>query len=374
MGILDAPALSPADAQTKYIGKDLPTNAGTRTKFYNPQTNVYNKKASNTRKLRSKLATAYAGAGLAKLGFIGDSKTAGQSVAYSTESWPMRLRAMLIAQGHTSGGGVVIGNNNYVPGDSRWTFTGAWVRNTVDKPSATINVSGATALFTSDSAGTIVDIHTYGTTAAFTYSIDGAAAVTITPNGTSALQTITVTGLANTTHTVLITTTSSATTFITDAGVRNTTGLWIANLAIGGSKSSDWNSSAYYQNRYLASNLGLDVAFISLGANDARNSVSPATYKTNMQGLIGALQAGGTEIHLVVQTPPNTATITAALWDSFVSAQYDLADQYDVPLVDLSHRYGSWVTANALGLFTDDLHENKAGYTMNAVGVKALLD
>lgn len=366
--------MAKADAAKKYGAKDLPLNAGTRARFYNPQTNVYNKKASNTRKLRAKLSTAYAGAGLAKLGFIGDSKTAGQSVAYSTESWPMRLRAMLINQGHTAGGGIVTGNNNYVPGDSRWTFTGAWVRNAVDKPSATINTSGATALFTSDVTGTIVDIYTYGTTAPFTYSIDGGAAVTISPNGSSALQTITVTGLANTTHTVLITTTSTSTTFVTGVGVRAATGLWVANLAVGGSKSSDWNSSAYFQNRHLASNLGLDVAFISLGANDARNSGTIANYKTNMQGLIAALQAGGTEIHLVVQTPPNTATITAALWDSYVAAQYDLADQYDVPLVDLTHRYESWATANALGLFTDDLHENKAGYAMNAAGVKALLD
>ncbi len=49
------------------------------------------------------------------------------------------------------------------------------------------------------------------------------------------------------------------------------------------------------------------------------------------------------------------------LWDAYRNAYYEVADEQDVPLLDLGGAWKDFATANALGMFADVIHPGNRG-------------
>lgn len=379
MGILDTP-VTPNSIGA--VAKSLPTAAGTRAKRFNAELSLYNATPANMRGFRNALAKARAG-GLVTLSFLGDSKiaglgtNAGASVS-GANSMPGCFRTALAGRGYPiAGTGPVFPFSNPAFGtaDSRYTFTGTWsaVGGTPNVNFRTATATGSTATFTSDLAGTVMEIRSLSNSAPFTYSIDGGAAVTVTPSGTSVIHTTTVTGLTNTAHTIVFTSTTASSTYLLSMNVRQATGLQVANHGISGSNTTHWIVTIWYQAKAVAESLPSDGVFLSLGTNDSGTGVATADFKTNISTIVNAQKALGRPVMLILPTAPAAAHVAYPNWPAYVTAHYDLADSLDVPLLDLTDVQGTQAQALASGMFYDDVHEKEAGYALNAASLLGAL-
>lgn len=341
---------------------------GTRLNHYSASTNFYNLKSSNTHRLRAGIGKAHAGDGLSHQIFIGDSETTyylgpAEGAAH-LHMWPLIMRAQLANMGVNIGGTGAVPIANAGSGaiylDPRWTLTGTWTNSTTYLQASAI---GVTATFTSDVAGTVVDLSYLNTSAAFTVKIDAGSAVTVTPTGASTIGHYTVTGLSNATHTVLVTTTTSSLTYLLGCSVNQTSGLIFDNLALLGAYASipgggdGWSNTAggitkLYQSRIgqLPAGVTPDCVWIALGVNDIDNGVSDAAISTALTTIRN--QFPNSDCILIAQY--QTSAISSSAWGVFVSILYDLADTLDVPLLDLYDRSGGYTTANANGLMASD--------------------
>lgn len=370
-----------ADVAGKYNFSGIPTAAGGRSKPYDKARALYNYKGSNSFEIRAALANALAGVSLATALFCGDSKTAGfgTNAAVSinaARSMPGWFRQLMQGRGYPiAGTGLVFCNQNpgQGTGDTRWTFSAGWTVTGNDKHWAQANSAGRTATFVSEVPGTVVEVYALSNNAGFQYSIDGGAAVNVTPSGTDALHVTTVTGLADTVHTVVVTTTASTATYLVGACVRRATGLQVTNAGISGSVTDGLTATQWYLAGGISQRVPATFAFFSLDTNDARAPIAAATYRTKYQALIQTHISLGRQCVMILQSPVATNQVSSALWDQYVAAQYDIADALDIPLIDLTDIYGTWAAANAKGLFFDELHEKEAGYGVNAGAVVSAL-
>jgi lysophospholipase L1-like esterase len=243
--------------------------------------------------------------------------------------------------------------------DPQWTYTGTWIK---FNPGATDRTclyqsssAGGTGTFTSANAGTIVELWYSNASAAFNVTIDGGAPVTITPAGGTTIGKYQVTGLADTTHTVLATRTGGP-IYLTAATVRKASGVSVGSFGLGGARLSDTNLSQPYDLRSVTLGWAPHLVVIGFMTNEAYTSISAATYKTNLQSAITAFSGAGVDILLIAQIPAASLTLT-----DYRTALYELADANDIPVLDLFERWGSYTTVNALGMMFDGFHPSAIG-------------
>lgn len=355
---------SVADAATlsaTYAPGSVPSIiTGTHTKGYDQKRNLYNLQPKHLRKTRSQLAAARAGLGLCKISILGDSTDAGETATpFGTNAPPVRFRNALKDVGYpVAGTGLVLNRNGASGNDSRWGASGTWTTYTQIFDYATTD--GNTKTFTSDLPGTVVEV-TYNSSnvGTFEVQIDGGAIDTVTIDGVPENKTWTKTGLANTTHTVVVRHKSSTLgILLSGVCVRATTGLLVSSYGVGGSKSAEWeaNSGVGYAN--VAKTYGADLYILNVLTNDVTQAVTAATYKTNMQSIITRLVATGADLLLVSNVPRGDANSDTAHRIKL----YELADENDLPLLDLGDRWGTHAIASTLGMMSDYAHPNAKGY------------
>lgn len=363
--IADPTSVTAGQLSATYASAGLPAHAGPRAGRYFPEIGAYNWKTSNTKKFRAGIGRARSG-GLCVMSAITDSEGAGWGASTWQQSWPMLVRNALLARGVTAAGEgyvtVSAGDN-----DTRTSVSGSWAsgNNGVRPWTAT----GATLTHNADLPGTVVKVFYKNTSGTFTVKIDGGAAVTVTPDGTSTLGTYTVSGLSDSKHTIVITTTSAAGA-LTGIAVERSTGLRINQLAAPGSRASSWTPTGPFDYLYNIANVAHggvspDIAFIGLGVNDWSIGKTPvATYKQQMTDLRNSGLLASADVVLVAMAQPTQNNSTVAEWEAYVSGMYDLADALDVPLIDAyAAVFGTDVQARALGVTSGDgVHPNAAGY------------
>lgn len=345
----------------------LPAYAAPRTNPYDPSGCAYNVKASNTRRLRADLGRARAGTGLCHLVAVGDSTTdaaAGGGALNHLGMWPLAARDQLGGAGFplagsgvvpsSGGGGGVEGLHPY------WTVTGPWI-NTSGNYSR-VGQAGATATFTSGVEGTQLDLWYMGTSGAFTITVDGGAPITPARSGSNIVNRHTITGLPDTTHTLVLTTGAADAVYLCGAAVTRASGLAVSNLAIfGSSATTTWqgigNTTSATVRATMADNLApASAVFTALGVNDIDGGATPADTRTAIEALL--TRWPDTDHVLVLEAEPGPSI--GAAWDAWASELYDLADAMDVPLLDFTARTGGNVEATANGLMGDTLHPNPA--------------
>lgn len=349
----------------------LPSQAAT-ARTYDQRLNLYNLKPSHFRKTRAKLAAAEVG-GLANIACLGDSITAGQGATMSTESWPVVMRNLLTASGvlTSNGTGIVLSNNGDSGFDPRTSRTGSWTKfvNGSDRTVLTYATGGSTYTFTSDVAGTDVDVYYSNASGSFTVAIDGGTAVAVTGAGGTTIGKYTVAGLSNTTHTVVVTLTTG-TTYLAGFRVRKgTTGLRVSSLGLGGARTSDLIAGSQpFGVLSMATTDAPDLAVLALMTNEAFTSTSAASFKTGVLSLVTTLKAAGADVLLVAEIPANGQDLTP-----YRTVLYEAAIDQDVPVLDMFDRWGSWATANTLGQMFDAFHCTAAGYRDYARAVRDVI-
>ncbi|MEX8031668.1 SGNH/GDSL hydrolase family protein [Microbacterium sp. 20-116] len=339
---------------------------------YDPALQAYNLRPDNLRKMRAALANARAGANLLrKIVLCGDSTAKGVgSTNTLTKSVHGLLRADLVRAGYTmTGTGLVWAFSGTGGEDPRWTYETGW--GPFSEPIMQCNSVNKKATFVSDQPGTVVSIVSLNNNAAATwsYSIDGGAEVTVTPSGAQTVQITNVTGLANTTHTVVIKSLTANATFLCGIEVRGTAGLSLSRLGIGGATAATWNTTTWYSPRKILEAYAPDAFILQLETNDARTGVATpvATYGTRMDEIV-AWMLGRGDVALMTGYMVENVDLTP-----YTEKLYAIADARNVSLFDLTERWGSFATANSLNLQPDALHPGDTGYADAVAGLKAFL-
>lgn len=334
---------------------------------YDARTNFYNVKATNTRGLRRSIGLAQAGKGLAHHAFLGDSETdyyMGSDGSDPRLMWPRVYRSVLAGSGVPVGGSGVVFAAKAAPlnVDPRWTFTSGWE---AQGPYRLSSANGDVATFTSTDPGTTVAICALRGSGPIGWSIDGGAATgTVDPIGTvtDPATYVLATGLADTTHTLTLTSTGATGSFyLISASTYRASGLLVHNLAWYGitaqayADRSVWNNlNPIYTGALPATP---DVVWLALGVNDINSGGrTPDQVAADLTTL--RQQFPDSDCVLVAQYQPQGSTDSA--WGAYVARLYALADTLDVPLLDLFDRSGGYTTADAAGLMGDVTHPNAA--------------
>lgn len=359
------------DALRAAFGR-LPPHAGVRAGVYDPTHSIYNLKSSNSRRARAALAAARAGTGLCRLTFAGDSLTAGYGNTRGVDDAVSQLRAELGRRGYGVGE-LVHFHTGGLP-EPRIVLGGSW---SLGGPTFPWAAGAAANTATLTGTGTVLEIVGSGFGGSWTYAIDGAAPVTIVPNGASVPQITVVTGLSNAAHTVVCTA-NAPDSYIYGLGFRQATGVALENAAISGSSTSSWLDATNWpfgaaSSLFSATSADHDIVLLELGVNDLGAGSTVDAYRTRLGQLVDAVRArSSASVFLVASNYPQGADAT---WAPFVSAAYDVADLKDAPLLDLADRWGSFGQYNADGLArdlaSDTVHLTAAG---NAAKMRAWLD
>lgn len=326
--------------------RGVPSGVGVRAGGYDPARSIYGATSANMRVLRAQLGKALAGTGLCRIGFCGDSLTGGVGATVGVNEGVTRLGQHFAGLGYTVGELVWISNGSTV--DSRMTL-GTWAAVPGNGWLSTVTGTGPLT-YTSSASGTVVEILSRGDSPSFTYSIDGAAAVTVAA-GAAAMRLTTITGLADSTHTVTLVGSGA---LIAAIGVRSTSGVVLMNAGQSGTVTGSWLPTAnYYDGINNLLGAAPNVVLTELGRNDEFNTNPVASLQFNLNSIVTAVVGAGAAPFLAGSHP---------VTGPYMTAIYNVADTHSAPLLDLADR----LTSAAPGLLSDGLHFNPSGHAAKA--------
>jgi hypothetical protein len=365
-------AASPKEAEALFHHAPAPSFPNT--------TNITAAAFPNWRAARARVIGA---TGRARIAIVGDSTSmgcgSGTGEAAYNGARPLGS-ASLLASGLSSRGvpatidnwtGFGIGSGmtfSLVPAyDPRMSFGASW--GALTSPSITwfgggfINSTGTGVLsFAPNSAFDTFDVHyiQFSGGGSFNVSIDSGASLGLvnTNSAITALtkQTFTV---ALGMHTIRLTPTSSTQNYIQGivpiASATNAVDILIG--AWGGASSGDWATSATPQSAANAlAYFAPDLTIINLAINDNAAGIAPAKFNTNIQTIINKAKLSG-DVFLNVPNPINIPGLSA-----YQAEINNLTASNVCGEVDWLQRYGSWSSANSLGLMFDSFHPNAMLY------------
>jgi lysophospholipase L1-like esterase len=359
----------------------------TGTRRVDPGLGVYNRTGSSLRAWRAALVRQENSNTPARLLLEGNSigMGANSSAPYYITSWFGGRIVDMIRKRFPDGG---YGFNPLADttgnADTRFTKTGTWTTSTGTRR----GIGGGLALTTVDPAATLtytpatsinqfIINHAVTTDGgSFTYTVDGGAPVTVNTNGAEAIGSTSITVTLGKPVIVITAPASGRLTLLgVQENVTGSGGVRVAKYGINGSVTNDHivGTVATSQQNLVKNLVVPDLTLIDLITNDyGHGDVSIATFKANMTTMItNGLLSGS--VALMIPIPPSgrrgplgvpdsVPLNQTPVFDEFVQATYDLADQYDLMVIDLRMIYGDWATANAEGYMSDDYHPNDAGH------------
>lgn len=325
--------------------------------------------------------------------YIGDSTVAGigsdnsasgtETTASILNSVPGQVRAMLAARTFIDPGEGLI-----MPTDTRWSFGGGAALNgglTASGPlQRHINLTSASQTATLQLSGTDFEVWWYkaGALAAPSITIDGNA-VTVAA-GANGQNKIAIPAVADGSHTVVITG-SSAGTRLSAAVVRRnpTRGIGVHRMGIGGT-TADIGAGGALSTSGRAdlfaaqfTNLNPALVMIQFGINDWLAQVAPATYKANLQMMIGHVVTTLGKCVLLIDAnetghDPATYSIKRA---AYSQAMRELCDENShVAYLSFPSLLGTYEQVNGQGLMSNLSHPNAGGYSAEALGLERVLN
>jgi lysophospholipase L1-like esterase len=331
---------------------------------YNDSRNVYNLRAKHLRKTRAAVAKARAGTGIFRISTLGDSTVAGYNLtAPVTENWPNVLVKLLADNGAPTNGTGIVAAHNALSNDTRWNYPADWVGHAAWSSIRRNTTTTTPLLFTSNVAGTIARVYYSAGSNAFNLVIDGGAPLLVTPPGGTGIIYTEVTGLANTTHVLSIAkTVAGSTLYVFGAEVRSsaTTGVILYNGGVSGIRIANIYQQALSHLNFALAESPSDLVIIRCETNDTQIT-SLANYKKGLQDTLTAVVASGADVVLVTAVPSLNKDFT-----EYTKVLYDIADDYDIPLIDHLDRLGTYAETNAQGFMSDDFHPTKTGYQEEA--------
>lgn len=348
------------------------------TSGYNAQLSAYNVTESSIRRWRAQLAKAQvsASAAPARILCLGDSITEGSvgSTPFRSFNWPSRLRSILAADGRAGSVGegvVVVSGQTPASYDERWTLGSGWsrVNGGIDGMWQSAP-GGGTLSFPVPSCDTIkIWWVRHSINGTWTYNVDGGSSTGVNANGATSIQSTTFTVSAGT-HTLNIiphATTGYAMILGIEyytAAARNdveviTGGGHLGFTAVDFNQGGA-NPTTGFNHTDMQVALAPDLTCICLGRNDAADITKATPFKTNMAAIIDAARTTSSKDVLLIAPPP--ANYATYIYESTIrTALYQLADEKDVPLLDLTLRFGTSWNAAPYNLSSDNIHPLDAG-------------
>jgi lysophospholipase L1-like esterase len=360
-------------------------------------------------KWRGRRAAVMAATTQGHVAVVGDSIAFGAAGSGTTPpkyvtDWPGRLRALLAAQYGNAGSGVVIADANIrinPTWDDRFTYAGtitdigfgfhAAANFRLDAVAGTYLEFTATAdeftVYNAAGAGGVINATVDGGAVKKLRNVyTGGAAVDIEKQaGYKQIVTKVPAGSVGV-HTLRLTPDTSNATFDlfihAVEGRVNTPGTFrVSNASINGKSLSTLFGGAGKNDEVNAlyglpmiDMLRADLLIIALGSNDWLSSTPAATAKTWLKALIQRQRAAGDngngstyangDALLVWNPQPDLTTLglsTPSTWQAYRDMFYEVADEENVPLLDLGTRWNTYAAGNAAGFFGDGIHPNDAG-------------
>lgn len=326
---------------------------------------------------RWRAALADAQFALAKIVCLGDSITLGayannvftsDDAVWAARGWVSQYRALLAAFYGDVGEGAI-----KLTEDVRVTFSGGSGSSTTGPLQTGRQIGAGNTITVALPACTDIDVVYWNQGGAFTWEVDGGGATTVTPTGTDIMSLAAITGLADATHSLVLTGTGTAHVGFVVAK-RGTTGVRVHRLGRSGATTETAtmaSGSAANRNRMLAATFatGVDLAVIMFGANDipnqGTNNITPSVFRANLKLLTDKVTAlGGCSLLLAGPRYPNpSAPSTEA---DYYAQALDLAATDDhVAFADLAEVWGTEPDAETLGLMnyaTYGIHPVRKGH------------
>lgn len=342
----------------------------------------------------TKLALAQANFRQCNITVCGNSITAGYFANdTSSTDWPVfrergyagQLRKRLESVYGTVGEGVILCN------DSRVTYSGAQ-----SIGSTGITMAGGLRISNTGQTVTLVtqactDVWVHGwwesdaKCAAFRYTVDGGSTQTasISALGNDADYTVKITGLANTTHTIVILPASTATKQIDIAGFSvfgadTIRGVVVNRMGEGGGYVDTMffpmsNTGAQPRsNRLTFGRTQTDLAILAFGANESSQtgegiSWTPDRYRTALLDVVTYLtDTYGCDVLLASLVRQNPSQVSSLTEQAFYSIHEEIAAANPrVAHWDLSRnaRWATYSAADDAGLLHDNVHPGLAGHS-----------
>lgn len=341
--------------------------------------NTRNWTAANFPKVAAGLARVRAGTGRMRIACSpGDSTTSGINATRLT-SGPAAMAAQL-----ATSWGVPVSTNSIIGAgasgttaaavtahDSRITSTGSPIASSANYGGNTLRLAAATqswilAFAQCDTIELYWDTGPGNGT--FTLYLDGVSqGVQNCTGGSYVVNKTTLSGLADTTHTITFEWASGTTFMIGGIGYRSS--VKAVDVINGGWPSSttvNWNTSTGISPRDGWLKIGADLSIIATGINDENASADPATtFITNETALVTYGQ--GTVSSDVMLLVPNwwTGGASVATQQAYEAAILAISDSKAAPCYDFRTLYPSWqALQDAGGMGGNTIHPNATGYSL----------
>ncbi len=397
------PAAAPATGAEQVFGVDAGGNLAAMPLKALRTPGIFNFDPVKVPRWRKALARRKSLTGQARLGLIGGSIESG---AYSSAtaatlrstSWPAILAADLTAAGIPASAdsffgdaGVINGSlsgalttpavSSYPVYDPRVTL-GSW---SVHGLSLGTETAGGTAFYSSSTTNPFifaptgpVDTFDVFYSGSLTAAIDAGSAAALTAATGGALGKATVAAGSLGAHTISLNVASGTGYIIGIIGYSTSSPkVSVLNMGWASSESGDWiaNTGGIGPVTALQA-LSLDMVLIDLGGNDCAKGVANSATLSNINALIGDLLPT-MDVGLINLFPQNPASST---YTSATSANQlainqllqSIAVANDIPLFDLTYRYGTYAQAQAHGFSYNDLHPGNIGHNDIATLYKPL--
>jgi hypothetical protein len=203
----------------------------------------------------------------------------------------------------------------------------------------------------------------------FRYRVDTGGWTSVdTSNGSTVYATEVITGLASSSHTLIIEVTVAGTAGVTLTGVdcrEDTVGVRLHFLGNAGALSLSFSqlNSTIWSDGMAA--LESDLVVILLGTNDKDTNVTPATFATNINTIIDRIQTLNPLCDILLLTPAdnNIAGNTYTVAD-YVAQERAIAVSQNTACMDIYMNFGPFSDGNARGLYLNSNHPNENGYVL----------
>lgn len=306
------------------------------------------------------------GGGRARLLCIGDSTTLGLSVTRAN-AYPRQLAALLPGGSELSW----LSDGNAANQDPRMVIGAGWAANSSKGVGGFLYANTTTTnalVFTPQSAFDTVEIFKLGSNQV-TVTVGAAAPVTTTGGSGSILSKFTISlaslSLAPGVYPISIVRSGSTVIFGLNA-YTSASGVAVWNAGTSGWLATDFVGANTFDtaSSITSARINPHLTLINIGINDF-NKASPtaeATYKAQMQELISAVIAAGSDCLLII--PHELGSANAGNRAAFAGFINDLVATNSLqPAIDLSVALGTYADANAAGYMLDTIHPSASGYT-----------
>lgn len=328
-------------------------------------------------KTRAGLAGVKAGLGPLRIGFgPADSTTLGVGATQATglvaqAASQLKASGLPVTTASVWGDGS-LGQSGFTSFDARVSMGSGWGFSFVALGGNQFNNTTTTNALTFAPVEAIksVDVWYVNAGGSFTAQI-GATSQTVTPTSAFTLSKVTLVASSETVQSVTITRVSGNIIIFGLDAYASAPAIRLWNWGQSGSATATWlaGNSAWNFMGAAASTVSPDLIGIDLGINDGLNSVSAATFGTNLQSLVSEAVASGADVLLCVPVPTATGSISAAAQLAIAAQIIAVAAANRLVVVHQAQRWGSFAISNGLGLYSDSItHPNATGYAEKAAG------